>query len=265
MSDASRVRIIRGLPEDDGPMEGGSPHRGTGARGRGRTPGGSAEARGDLGPFLAMVGEHRRRAEAEAEARLQEAAARAAEMLAEARAEAEDIRQQAFTEGYGLGEQAAREEMSREADALLGLLRSAIESAQRAYEEALARARGDILKLALAIAEKIIRNHVETDPAAIEGLLDDLLPRWEGAAQMTIRCHPDDAAVIEAYLERLAAEGRPQTDVTVVPTDHIARGGCVVESSYGELDARLETRIARVAERLAQWAHEADGGASGAH
>jgi len=211
-----------------------------------------------------MVGEHRRRAEAEAEARLQEAAARAAQILAEARAEAEDIRRQAFTEGYASGEQAAREQMAREADALLGLLRSAVESAQRAHGEALIRARRDLLKLALAVAEKIIRNHVETDPAAIEALLDDLMPRWEGAARVIIRCHPDGAGVIEGYLERLAAEGRRQTDVTVVPTDHIARGGCVVESSYGELDARLETRIARVAERLAQWAHEPDGGASGA-
>jgi len=210
------------------------------------------------------MGEHRRRVEAEADRRLQEAAARAAEMLAEARAEAEAIRQQAFTEGYAAGERAAREQMSREADALLGLLRAGVESAQRAYHEALSGARNDVLKLALAIAEKIIRNHVETDPAAIEGLLDDLLPRWEGTPSVTIRCHPADAPVIERYLERLAAGGRPQTDVTVVPSDHIARGGCVVESSYGELDARLETRIARVAEHLARWAQEADGGASGA-
>jgi flagellar assembly protein FliH len=67
------------------------------------------------------------------------------------------------------------------------------------------------------------------------------------AAQLTVRVHPDDLAMLQAdgelaaWLERQGLRG-----VHWQPDAEVAWGGCVLRSPQGLLDARLETQFAAV-------------------
>ena len=63
-----------------------------------------------------------------------------------------------------------------------------------------------------------------------------------GRASITVRLHPDDADVVRTCLTENATDRawRLETDPM------LERGGCLITSARSTIDARLETRLARV-------------------
>lgn len=218
------------------------------------------EPAAEVGAFLRFLAGYRRQAKAEADELLTRARQQAQELVREAEAQAEAIREQARREGYeaGLieGQRTAREQVHDEAAALLQALRTAVDTAERTREAIIEQARSDILKLALAIAEKIVRREVYTQPDVVLRLLDELLPRWEGVQRLVVRCHPDDAEAISRYLEEIRPSEADAFRVEVRPSESISRGGCVLESQFGQLDARLETRLKQTGRQLLEWLND---------
>lgn len=166
--------------------------------------------------------------------RLREDAAREAERLvAEARARAGAIEAEAHARGL----EAARLEQA-----------VALAEAARARDEALAGARGEVAALAVAVARRLLDGELQLAPERIGAVVDDALGRVRGAATVELRLHPDDARAWEAA-RRDPGAGTPTP--TVVPDPTIERGGCLVRSNLGEVDARVATRADRLLAALA--------------
>ncbi|HET6599652.1 MAG TPA: FliH/SctL family protein, partial [Burkholderiaceae bacterium] len=77
------------------------------------------------------------------------------------------------------------------------------------------------------------------------------------ARHITLRVHPDDQALVaEGAAEVLAARG-----ARLLADPAMTRGGCLVESDIGVIDASLETRWQRAAAALgteAPWSDPVD-------
>ncbi|OMT95356.1 flagellar assembly protein FliH [Burkholderia pseudomallei] len=105
----------------------------------------------------------------------------------------------------------------------------------------------DIATLALEIAQQVVRQHVQHDPAALIAAAREVLaaePALAGAPHLIV--NPADLPVVEAYLkDELDTLGwSVRTDTS------IERGGCRAHASTGEIDATLATRWERVAAAL---------------
>ncbi|MHA7186959.1 flagellar assembly protein FliH, partial [Burkholderia pseudomallei] len=105
----------------------------------------------------------------------------------------------------------------------------------------------DIATLALEIAQQVVRQHVQHDPAALIAAAREVLaaePALAGAPHLIV--NPADLPVVEAYLkDELDTLGwSVRTDTS------IERGGCRAHASTGEIDATLTTRWERVAAAL---------------
>lgn len=203
----------------------------------------------------------RQQAEAEAEAIVEAAKAQARRVLEDAERQAEAWRQEGYAEGYTAGEAAARAQVVSQVQGLLDALQQAVEGLERTRRQVLEHGWDDFLKLSFALAEKIIRKQIQTSPDVTRRLLEDLLSRWKGARGLRIRCHPSEVGSVKAYLEAAGLQDGAGGPVEVVPAQEIAPGGCIVESHYGEIDARLETRLEKIADQLMAW----DPPASGSH
>lgn len=86
-------------------------------------------------------------------------------------------------------------------------------------------------------------------PDAIVRLVERELRRFQGAHEVRVRVHPDDAARLPEPALLAQHSGLPTTP-TVEPDASLTPGGCSViglDADTGELevDARVETRIAR--------------------
>jgi flagellar assembly protein FliH len=106
---------------------------------------------------------------------------------------------------------------------------------------------------AVALARQVVRSELASRPEQITAVAQEALEALlQSARQISVRVHPDDhAAVAQGAAEALAARG-----ARLLADAQVARGGCLVESDIGIIDAGIETRWRRAAAMLgseAEW------------
>ncbi|MBI2346567.1 MAG: hypothetical protein HYV03_06770 [Deltaproteobacteria bacterium] len=180
-------------------------------------------------------------AKAQADEILQEAAAEAATIRAKAQAvldEVEGVRAAARTEGFHEGREAG--------------MAAATEFALRVQEWKATFYRGaepEIIRLVMTIAEKVIGTIVQEHSEAIRAIVRQAIESSLGD-RIVVRLNPEDYRVITAqefaYRDILDRTKR----LTFKEDAAITKGGCVVETEVGTIDAQLETQLEAIRKAL---------------
>lgn len=148
----------------------------------------------------------------------------------------------AFESGLRDGEAAARQKLEGQVRELTQQLAGAIADVVSSREEALRRAEGDIVRLSMEIARRIMHRELSVDPSALGGLIRAALEKVAAQQVHRVRIHPDQESVMRKCLEEI---GRA-TDIEVVADPAQPRGGAIFESSRGSLDASVETQLREI-------------------
>jgi flagellar assembly protein FliH len=147
-----------------------------------------------------------------------------------------------FAEGQRLGEHAA----SGQAQEVVGRLVSTIESVIALRGQVLRKAEHDLVKLALAMAERVLRRQVEAERDLLVVMARAAIDRLGENVTATIHLNPEDYAA--------ATDGRAPTDdtsnVQVVADPQVPPGGCLVRSPFGVIDAGLDTQVRELSEAM---------------
>ena len=171
----------------------------------------------------------------------------AAALIAQAEAAAADIRDQARRQGAAEG----REEMKRELAPSLIAFANAGQSLIVLEEQLIARYAPDLVRLALAIAEKVIGHAVQADQRIAESVLERAKNEVAHARQIRIWLHPDDLKILaETRAELVRAEGASGRTIEIVGALEVGRGGCRVETESGIVDATLPTQLDEIRRQL---------------
>jgi flagellar assembly protein FliH len=163
--------------------------------------------------------------------------ARFAALEAQAERRAQEAREAGRREGEAVGRNAARAELQPEFDRLAGAVRSASElrATLRAHAEA------DLVKLAIAIARRIVNRELSADPDAIAGLVRIALEKVRLQEVIRVRTHPDH---LDAIRRAFSATGAVQVELAGDPV--LERGGVQFETSRGLLDVSTETQFREI-------------------
>jgi flagellar assembly protein FliH len=99
-----------------------------------------------------------------------------------------------------------------------------------------------LVELALEAASRIAREKIEEgDPVAARAL-EQALKALPSEKTIQARLHPDDIESVRRDLADLITRRK----VDLRPDESVSRGGCVVESGSGRIDATLETATEKV-------------------
>ncbi|MGH2343661.1 MAG: FliH/SctL family protein [Chloroflexota bacterium] len=186
-------------------------------------------------------------ARAEAARILFEARVRARTLAAEAKAAADaaiagELRQ-ARERGYADGLELARREqlhIVERLDTLVSASRAAhAENAQQLDQMA--------LTLAIALARMVVRRELVSVPETLIDVTRAALAEMAVEAEVSLRVHPDDVPLLRDRLPELGLGSL--LAVAVVGDPGLSQGSCVIRSGPGEVDASVDTQMAR-AERL---------------
>jgi len=198
----------------------------------------------------------------EADGILAQAQQRAAELVAAAQAEADsvreriraDAREQGLTDAQCKIDQRAdelsRQRVDEQLQTALPAVRAAAEALQAERDRWLIRWEQTAVRVGVAIAEKLIRSQIAVRPELASGMIADALRLAAGQPRLTIHLHPEDLAAWGDRGSRIVESLTACADSTLVPDALIARGGCRIETQHGEIDARVETMIERLAQEL---------------
>ena len=153
-------------------------------------------------------------------------------------------RQSGYQDGYRDGLVALegfKQSFAHQATLQVGQLVKAIGGQLDAMQQEMAEA---LAATALALARQIVRSELAVHPERVGAVAQEALETLMlSARHITLRVHPDDQPLIaEGAGELLAARG-----ARLVADIGVARGGCVVESNIGLVDASIETRWRRAA------------------
>ncbi|MBW3539662.1 MAG: hypothetical protein KY476_05275 [Planctomycetes bacterium] len=106
------------------------------------------------------------------------------------------------------------------------------------------------VRLGVGIAEKLLRRRLDCDPDLALESLAGTLQLAAGSPRITIRLNPQDLASLGARTADITRTLSPSVDVELCPDESITRGGSVIETEHGTIDARLETQLDRIAGEL---------------
>lgn len=197
---------------------------------------------------------------------VQHAKQEAARLLAEGRAGAERetqrIREQARQAGHkdGLEAGLAQGRQQGHAEALgaaAGQLKDltarwskTLDLLQQHMPEHVADAREDLVRLALAIARRVTHAEVLRNREVAKGVVEETLRTAGAQRRVVLMVNPAEADVLAEYLPELLAKMRAVEEVELTAHAAISPGGCELRFGAGQIDARIETQLNRIAEEL---------------
>lgn len=151
--------------------------------------------------------------------------------------------QQGRAEGEAAGLQRAMERLDPVMAQLNALLLELASQRKRLRMEA----EEDTVKLAIAIARRVLHRELSTDPEAILGLVNAAFRKLNAREVHRLRVSPTEAAVIHENRVRLELPAGLE-----IASDASFPPGCAVfETSRGDLDASVDTQLAEIGRGLA--------------
>lgn len=171
--------------------------------------------------------------------------------LAAAQAEADAIRASARAEGHADGLEAGLAEGRAQIAAALSALESAHAEVVALREATVEAVERDAVELAVLLAEKIVAGALDSDPERVLDVVRGALRRLTERRRVTVLVHPDDLELVRAAADGFASELGGIEHCEVQAERRLVRGGAVVRTDEGQIDASIETQLARARELVA--------------
>jgi flagellar assembly protein FliH len=161
-------------------------------------------------------------------------------------ASADAVREEGYEQGFAAGVAHAQAQLAAPATALA----TAVEQLQSLRADAAASVEADVVDLALRIAEQAIGAALAVDRALVVEAVRGALRRMVERDHVLILVNPDDLDVVREHVARLVAELGGIEHCEVQAERRVGPGGAIVRTAEGEVDATLETKLARAREVL---------------
>jgi flagellar assembly protein FliH len=178
----------------------------------------------------------------------EDAADKVMETLAQAREDADQLREAARAEGFAAGHAEAMASLQPALEAL-GAAVQGMHDAQLAAGEQLER---QAVELGFALAEKVLAGALAVEPErvieSVRGALRGLVDR----ERVTVLVNPDDLELVQGAIDELRGSLGGIDHCVVEAERRVRRGGCVVRTPEGDVDAGIDTKLARAREVIEQ-------------
>jgi flagellar biosynthesis/type III secretory pathway protein FliH len=150
----------------------------------------------------------------------------------------------AYESGYSQGEKAGIEIAEQKVEAAMKRCGDTILELNRLRSSLYAQVELEVVKLAVAVAKKIVHREIQADPQIIQTLVRVALGHVSEKSAVVIHLNPmDHNYLLEQSFQLSQNEGR---DISLFPDKSIERGGCLIHTECGEVDARIEEKFREV-------------------
>jgi flagellar assembly protein FliH len=181
-------------------------------------------------------------AEARAKAMLESAYERAAALLAEAgeRGDSyiEATKAAAQAAGHAEGTAAADREMSD----MMSTMRNLVDMARVERHKLMESAEPELVRLAVGIAERVLHQQIALDRGVVVEMAKVAIARLVEKESITVRVNPGDLERMKEHRDELLDSGELK-NFRVVEDQRVDRGGVLVETDGGTIDARISTQL----------------------
>lgn len=180
--------------------------------------------------------------------------AEAAKIVQQAHQQAEQIRRQAEAAGKKAAEAAIErvldERVGKRMQTLLPALDQLIAEINDAKAKLQAHWEQSALRVATAIAERIIRREIRRDPQITLDLIAETLRLAAGMTDIQVHISSTDYEHLGSQIKQLAASLHRLSPSAIISDPEITPGGCRVQTKFGEIDQQIEAQLRRIEAEL---------------
>jgi flagellar assembly protein FliH len=174
-----------------------------------------------------------------------------ADVLSAVRAEAEQIRAQAWAAGEAEGRAAGLAAARQDAQPSLAAMAAALESIEQLKSQVVAELEQDAVEMALRLAEQILAGVIDVQPERVVDVGRNALRHLSDRRRVTLVVNPGDLELVAECVEQLQSELGGIEHLGVQSDRRIARGGAIARTDSGDIDAGIDTQLARAREIVA--------------
>ncbi len=140
------------------------------------------------------------------------------------------------------GEKALSEALLRQRTELHQLMEGALKSLRQAVPQVIRDTENTLVAFALSVAQKLVSDLPITVPM-VEAAVRDAMRQVEGTAQFTVRLHPTDLQLLQNAGSPVLSPVEDGREFRFLSSPEVTRGGCLVQTQFGTIDARRETKF----------------------
>lgn len=196
----------------------------------------------------------RQQAEDEAEQKLENARARAEGMISEAEGRVEEIEKDAKNRGYKEGSEAGYEEGQKEVERLVEQLHKVISSAVERRNEIIDETETQLISLVLQISQKVIKVISENQKNVVVNNVIQALRKLKTRNDVIVRVNLDDVDIASERIKDFMRMVENVKSITVVEDSSVDKGGCIIETDFGEIDARIASQLNEIQQKVLEMA-----------
>jgi flagellar assembly protein FliH len=153
-------------------------------------------------------------------------------------------------EGKEQGYTEALAEHQEKLDTLTQTMQAALDSFDASREALADAAREDVLRFAIALAQRVTKRAIEADPKAVEHQLDAALALVLNPTKLRIVVHPDDAQTARKALPSLLSRFASDVHTELIEDDTLPNGSAIVRTDHGSVNANTLEQLDRIVERI---------------
>ncbi|MCD6298804.1 MAG: hypothetical protein J7M30_16800 [Deltaproteobacteria bacterium] len=178
------------------------------------------------------------------------------DILQEARAKVAFIEEEAYEKGFAQGEKDGLELGEKKGIKVIENIESILNELIRLKNEIPKQYEKEILDLTFAIAKKIIHREIATDESAIKDTILNALSFAVEKSKVILGVNPEDFDYVEKLRTQFFAEVKDLKSISIISDPSITRGGCFLETPYGDIDASVETQLEEVYQSIEETYNE---------
>ena len=189
-------------------------------------------------------------AQGEVETLLAEARQKAEELETQTRSTLDDEKKAALEEGREAGRQEGYEAGKVEVQRLIERTQTVLERAQDKRGEILIETERELINLVLLMTRKVVKIIADNQREVIISNVEQALKKVRDRGNILIHVNLVDLQLTTEHTKEFIQMLEGVKSIQVVEDSSVDAGGCIIETDFGEIDARIASQLAELEAKI---------------
>lgn len=181
---------------------------------------------------------------------IEDAKLEAERIIQEANVEKENIKATAHQDGYKEGHEQGFVEGQNEVNRLVERIHKIVESVMVRREEILCETEQQIVELVLLMTRKVVKIISENQKTVVLSNVLAALKKIRTRGNITLRVNTEDLKLTTAHVDEFIKRIENVNGISVIEDSSVDKGGCIVETDFGAIDARISSQLAELESKI---------------
>lgn len=192
----------------------------------------------------------RREAEVAAGKAIKDAEEKIKDFEVQAKARVDEVTKEAHKKGFDQGREEGFKEGKAEVERLVHRLHLILDRAMDKRGQILEQTETQVIELVLLIARKVVKTISENQKNVVISNIGQALRKLKTRSDVIIRVNLADLQLATEHAKDFIELAENAKNLTVVEDTAVDRGGCIIETDFGEIDARIASQLHELEEKI---------------